>query len=184
MTFVFYDTETTGTDTAFDQILQFGAIRTDDDLNEIGRFEICCRLQPHPVPAPMALKVRSSVHPRVCGEQVIPRSSSCCWTGSSPRVRGTAPHVAQIRFDGSLVTFDLFILHARTSLPVRRFSPWHAQPNRASALAARDRRTGSQSSGGKRPEGKSRHDNHRQGPTQPWVPRRRGACPRGADVTK
>ena len=27
--FVFYDTETTGTETAFDQILQFGAIRTD-----------------------------------------------------------------------------------------------------------------------------------------------------------
>lgn len=57
MTFVFYDTETTGTDTAFDQILQFGAIRTDDDLNEIDRFEIRCRLQPHIVPAPMALKV-------------------------------------------------------------------------------------------------------------------------------
>ena len=57
MTFVFYDTETTGTDTAFDQILQFGAIRTDDDLNEIDRFEIRCRLLPHIVPAPMALKV-------------------------------------------------------------------------------------------------------------------------------
>jgi exodeoxyribonuclease-1 len=57
MTFVFYDTETTGTDTAFDQILQFGAIRTDDDLNETDRFEIRCRLLPHVVPAPMALKV-------------------------------------------------------------------------------------------------------------------------------
>ncbi|MFT7573222.1 MAG: exodeoxyribonuclease-1 [Paracoccaceae bacterium] len=57
MTFVFYDTETTGTDTAFDQMLQFGAIRTDDDLNEIDRFEIRCMLLPHVVPAPMALKV-------------------------------------------------------------------------------------------------------------------------------
>ena len=57
MTFVFYDTETTGIDTTFDQILQFGAIRTDDDLNEIDRFEIRCRLLPHVVPAPMALKV-------------------------------------------------------------------------------------------------------------------------------
>ncbi len=46
MAFVFYDTETTGTDTAFDQILQFGAIRTDDDLNEIDWFEVRYRLQP------------------------------------------------------------------------------------------------------------------------------------------
>ena len=33
MPFVFYDTETTGTDTDFDQILQFAAIKTDDELN-------------------------------------------------------------------------------------------------------------------------------------------------------
>jgi len=35
MGFVFYDTETTGTNTAFDQILQFAAVRTDDDLGEV-----------------------------------------------------------------------------------------------------------------------------------------------------
>ena len=57
MTFVFYDAETTGIDTTFDQILQFGAIRTDENLNEIDRFEIRCMLLPHVVPAPMALKV-------------------------------------------------------------------------------------------------------------------------------
>ncbi len=34
MPYVFYDTETTGTEKAFDQILQFAAIKTDDDLNE------------------------------------------------------------------------------------------------------------------------------------------------------
>lgn len=55
MGYVFYDTETTGTDTTFDQILQFAAIRTDDDLNELDRFEIRCRLMPHVVPAPGAL---------------------------------------------------------------------------------------------------------------------------------
>jgi exodeoxyribonuclease-1 len=55
--FVFYDTETTGNNTAFDQILQFGAIKTDENLNEIDRFETRRRLQPHIVPAPMALKV-------------------------------------------------------------------------------------------------------------------------------
>ena len=56
MPYVFYDTETTGTETAFDQILQFAAIRTDDDLNELGRFNIRCRLLPHIVPAPGALR--------------------------------------------------------------------------------------------------------------------------------
>lgn len=57
MSFVFYDTETTGTHTAFDQILQFGAIKTDYELNEIDRFEIRCRLLPYVVPAPGAMRV-------------------------------------------------------------------------------------------------------------------------------
>jgi exodeoxyribonuclease-1 len=57
MSFVFYDTETTGTNTAFDQILQFGAIRTDHDLNELDRFEIRCRLLPYVVPSPGAVRV-------------------------------------------------------------------------------------------------------------------------------
>ena len=55
MAFIFYDTETTGTDTCFDQILQFAAIRTDDDLNPIETFNIRCRLLPHVVPSPGAL---------------------------------------------------------------------------------------------------------------------------------
>ena len=63
MTFVFYDTETTGTDTTFDQILQFAAILTDDNLNELDRFEIRCRLMPHVIPAPGALRV-TKVRPR------------------------------------------------------------------------------------------------------------------------
>lgn len=57
MSFVFYDTETTGTDTSFDQILQFAAIKTDENLNIIERFEIRSRLLPFVVPAPGALRV-------------------------------------------------------------------------------------------------------------------------------
>ncbi len=57
MGFVFYDTETTGTETSFDQILQFAAIHTDPELNELDRFEIRCRLLPHVVPAPGAMRV-------------------------------------------------------------------------------------------------------------------------------
>lgn len=57
MAFVFYDTETTGTHAAFDQILQFAAIQTDPQLNELDRFETRCRLLPHIVPAPAAMRV-------------------------------------------------------------------------------------------------------------------------------
>ena len=57
MHFVFYDTETTGLSRDFDQILQFAAIRTDSDLNEIDRFDIRCRCLPWVVPAPIALLV-------------------------------------------------------------------------------------------------------------------------------
>jgi exodeoxyribonuclease-1 len=57
MGFVFYDTETTGTDSAFDQILQFAAIHTDHELRELDHFEIRCRLSPHIVPSPGAMRV-------------------------------------------------------------------------------------------------------------------------------
>jgi len=57
MGFVFYDTETTGTETSFDQILQFAAIHTDPDLNELDRFEIRSRLLPGVVPSPGAMRV-------------------------------------------------------------------------------------------------------------------------------
>ena len=57
MPYVFYDAETTGTETAFDQILQFAAIRTDDALNELDRFNVRCRLLPHIIPSPIALRV-------------------------------------------------------------------------------------------------------------------------------
>ncbi len=57
MSFVFYDTETTGTNTTFDQILQFGAIKTDHELRELDRFEVRSRLLPYVVPSPGALRV-------------------------------------------------------------------------------------------------------------------------------
>lgn len=55
MGFVFFDTETTGLNAGFDQIIQFGAIRTDARLNEIERFEARCRLLPYVVPHPQAI---------------------------------------------------------------------------------------------------------------------------------
>jgi exodeoxyribonuclease-1 len=57
MTYIFYDTETTGKLTAFDQILQFAAIKTDAELNVVDTFNIRCRLLPYIVPSPGALLV-------------------------------------------------------------------------------------------------------------------------------
>lgn len=53
-TYLFYDIETTGLNPCFDQVLQFAAIRTDLQLNEIDRHEIRIKLNPDIIPAPMA----------------------------------------------------------------------------------------------------------------------------------
>jgi len=55
--FVFYDYETTGISPEYDQPLQFAAIITDLNFNEIERVDIRCQLSPHILPAPMALHV-------------------------------------------------------------------------------------------------------------------------------
>jgi exodeoxyribonuclease-1 len=57
VSFVFFDTETTGLSKAFDQIVHFAAIKTDSELNEIERFEIRSRLRGHVIPHPRALWV-------------------------------------------------------------------------------------------------------------------------------
>lgn len=53
-TFLFYDLETTGINKAFDQVLQFAAIRTDMDMNELERHEFFIRLRPDVIPSAMA----------------------------------------------------------------------------------------------------------------------------------
>ncbi len=57
MSFVFFDTETTGLSRHFDQIVHFAAIKTDFDLKEVDRFEIHSRICAHVVPHPSALWV-------------------------------------------------------------------------------------------------------------------------------
>lgn len=54
-TYLFYDIETSGLNPAFDQVLQFAAIRTDKDLNEIARHEIRVALRKDVLPAPEAV---------------------------------------------------------------------------------------------------------------------------------
>jgi exodeoxyribonuclease-1 len=54
-TYLFYDIETTGLNKAFDQILQFAAIRTDRQLNEIERYTLRVKLRPDVIPSPGAM---------------------------------------------------------------------------------------------------------------------------------
>ncbi len=54
-TFLFYDIETSGLNPAFDQVIQFAAIRTDMQLNELERYEWMVRPNPGIVPSPRAM---------------------------------------------------------------------------------------------------------------------------------
>jgi len=57
MNYLFYDLETTGTDQYFDQILQFAAVKTDSDFNQIGEpVNILCQPRRDIVPSPTAYK--------------------------------------------------------------------------------------------------------------------------------
>ncbi len=57
MSYLFYDLETTGLNKCFDQVLQFAAIRTDEDFNEIDRHEIFIKLNLDVIPSPQAMMV-------------------------------------------------------------------------------------------------------------------------------
>jgi len=54
-TYLFYDTETSGLNKCFDQILQFAAIRTDLNLSELERYHFWIKLNPDTVPTPRAV---------------------------------------------------------------------------------------------------------------------------------
>ena len=60
MNYIFYDFETTGRDSNWDQIIQVGAILTNSNFQEIDRFEARCRLQPDIIPYPKAILVNQS----------------------------------------------------------------------------------------------------------------------------
>jgi exodeoxyribonuclease-1 len=55
ISYLFYDIESTGLSKAFDQVLQFAAIRTDPSLKEIDRHDIKVRLRPDIIPSPLAI---------------------------------------------------------------------------------------------------------------------------------
>ena len=57
MSFVIYDVETTGLTKGFDQIIEFASVRTDSTLEIKDEFQIRCRLMPHVIPSPEAMRV-------------------------------------------------------------------------------------------------------------------------------
>ncbi len=58
--FVFYDFETSSSNKFWGQIIQIGAILTNDKLEELDRFDSRCRLSPGIIPEAMALIVNKS----------------------------------------------------------------------------------------------------------------------------
>ena len=48
--FVFYDFETSSSNKYWGQIIQIGAVLTNDNLDELDRFDARCRLSPGIIP--------------------------------------------------------------------------------------------------------------------------------------
>ena len=63
--FVFYDFETSSSNKQWGQIIEIGAILTDDELNELHRFESKCRLSPGIIPEAMSLIVSNTTPKRL-----------------------------------------------------------------------------------------------------------------------
>ena len=63
--FVFYDFETSSSNKQWGQIIEIGAILTDDELNELDRFESKCRLSPGIIPEAMSLIVSNTTPKRL-----------------------------------------------------------------------------------------------------------------------
>ena len=61
MKLIFYDFETTGRNYNWDQIIQVGAVITNEELEEIDNFECSCMLKPGVVPEPAALLVNKRI---------------------------------------------------------------------------------------------------------------------------
>ena len=59
--YIFTDTETTGLDINFSQIIQIGSILTDESLNQENSQDIGCKLLPWIIPSPDAYLVHKKI---------------------------------------------------------------------------------------------------------------------------
>ena len=58
--FIFYDFETSSSNKYWGQIIQIGAVLTNDELQELDRYEARCRLKTGVIPEAMALIVNKT----------------------------------------------------------------------------------------------------------------------------
>lgn len=110
MSFVFFDTETTGLKRGFDQILHFAAVRTDANLNEVARLEVRSRLLPHVLPHPSALRTNGLAIERLTDASL---SSHYAMVGEIQRtLLAWSPAIFvgfnSIRFDEEMLRHALF----------------------------------------------------------------------------
>ena len=60
MNFVFYDLESTGRSSTWDQIIQVGAVLVNDTFDILDRLDLRCSLKPGLIPEPGALLVNKT----------------------------------------------------------------------------------------------------------------------------
>lgn len=104
MYYVFYDTETTGANVRFDQVLQFAAILTDENFNEIETLDIRCRISPHVIPSVDALLV-TGVTPEMLENAEMSAFEMACYLNNKMKEWAPAVFIGYntIKFDEEIM---------------------------------------------------------------------------------
>lgn len=106
-TYLFYDIETTGLNPCFDQIVQFAAIRTDEQFNELERHQFFIRLNPDVIPSPYAFLTHditlSSLKNQPCEYEVIQKIHALL---NTPNTLSTGYN--NLNFDDEFLRFSFY----------------------------------------------------------------------------
>lgn len=106
-TYLFYDIETSGLNKCFDQVLQFAAIRTDLNGNELEQHEILIKLSPDTVPAPQAFL--SHQIPLAALERGVPEYEAMCQIHQLLNHPGTiSVGYNSLNFDDEFLRFSFY----------------------------------------------------------------------------
>lgn len=100
MTYIFYDTETTGLNSAFDQIVQFAGVVTDDGFNVLEELDLRCRLKPHVIASPGAMRVTK------VGPKAIRSAPLSCYEMACQIRRFIERHSPAILLGFNSISFD------------------------------------------------------------------------------
>lgn len=112
-THLFYDLETSGLSKSFDQILQFAAIRTDQDFNEIERYSTYVKLRPDVLYSPEAIiTTRISIADTMAGITEYEAAQKIHQLVNQPGTVSTGYNT--LSFDDEFLRFTFF----RNLLPV------------------------------------------------------------------